>query len=83
MNFERVILLSSEQKQTVERIKKWLREDLGRSEPFICDHFIYRYLDARKWDDKKTRDMLKGYFGYRDKMMSRMDEHKERLGMVY
>ena len=83
MNASDQILLSKSQKKTVEDLKTWVHDELNRTEPFICDHFLVRYLEARKWKIPKTQKMLRGYFEYRDRMIQRLPEHRRRLGRNY
>ena len=62
-------------------MKAYLRQDLGRTEPFICDYFISRYCTARKWDLEKTKTMLINYFTFRDRMLPKMEDYRARLGI--
>ena len=80
-NFETIVLNKS-QKATVDQIKGYLRNKLKRTEPFICDHFINRFLIARKWDEKKTIEMLTNYFTFRDSISKRFDEYTHRKGTI-
>ena len=77
------ILLNPKEKEIVESIKKYLRTDLKRTEPFICDVFINRYLIARDWNIAKAKLMLSNYFKYRDEMMALMPMYRERIGRCY
>lgn len=74
------VVLTQKQKQIVERLKEHLKKTKSRTEPFICDHFIFRFLVARKWNENATQTMLDNYFIFRDRMIARLGEldHRKR-----
>jgi hypothetical protein len=74
------IILTKEQKIIVENLKKHLKVVKKRTEPFISDYFVFRFLEARNWKETKTRTMLENYFIFRDRMMKKAEELKERRG---
>lgn len=73
-------ILTVSQKESIEKLKNHLKIKEGRTDPFICDHFIQRFLVAYRWDRKKTGKKLKKYFSFREEMLGRLKEFKERKG---
>lgn len=73
-------VLTSSQKATIEKIKQFVRDKLDRNDPFICDHFILRFLTVRNWDVPKTLEMLTNYFPFRDRMLGMLDDYRTRKG---
>ena len=80
-NYESIVL-SLDQKKTIEEIKIFIKEELKRDDPFICDHFLLRFLTVRRWDVPKTIEMLKKYFPFRDKMLNMLEDYYTRKGFL-
>jgi hypothetical protein len=76
------IVLDKKQKEILDNLKKYVREELKRNDQFICDFFIYRFLLSTSWDVEKAIEMLNNYFPFRDRMISLLQDYYNRKGMV-
>ena len=76
------LVLTPQKKKIVEELKYHLKHNRKRTEPFICDYFVFRFLEARKWKPEKARQMLENYFAFRDRMMKKAGELRTRKGSI-
>lgn len=77
--FETVVL-TKPQKAIVEKLKAYTRNTLNRSDPFISDFFIFRFLEATAWEEPKAVEMINNYFPFRERMLSQLEDFKTRKG---
>jgi hypothetical protein len=50
---------------------------------YLSDWYITRFLIARKFDLKKTKTMIKGYFVFKERMEKIAKKHKKINGTWY